>query len=469
MQPILFEDVPSAGTPTATAETSPTPSEAPAEDILSQIQKAGNAALESDNSSKPAPESGTPEAASSDQPQKPAGDESAPEARPAETKPAEPQKSPEEVAESIRQLIKRSNMPPELKDEIADLAYQAKSLREMGFTFDQARSLKQMGISPDSVVERVKLHSTIEDAKMDAELASDMRQFMNDYVTNPSVAAQRLYKTNAETFQPFAREIIRNAHAIDPDLYIEQQSSGFKTALSRLAEQAKATEDADTETAVQIILEKVYGPQAPAGTAPRPDDSPVAQELARLKAERAREQAQRNQELQTMRGQFREDLRNEAFKAIGMEIDNYVNAQAPAGSPSEVRDTMKSQVYQSVLQTLASNPNFMQDAQRLANGPMTAEAFRSAIQYVVERAKPHIPINFKPAVEKWGRFTLADQARKEATQQRAAAKPDVGRPAGPATTAAAPDVVSQVLQEGREKGWDPLQIIREHQRRSGVA
>ena len=319
-----------------------------------------------------------------------------------------------------------------------------------------------MKIAPEMVIERVKLHPTIEDAKHDAELARDMRSFANDYQTNPSLAARKLHETSPRAFEPFAQEIIRNANAIAPNLFIDQQSKGFKTALGRIAQEGTAGGDAELEAAAIKLLDYVYGPNrnADAPTKLNPQD-PIHAELDALKRRIASEDAQKAQGFRAAQEQFAVSLRDYGATAIRNEVKTWIEKARPTGMDADLVERASADTFERVTRDLVSNVNFLSDMERFSQGPPTQENLNAALSFAMERAKAYIPLHLKTALETWGKYSLAAQAQKTAVQQKAASKPDVGKAPGPASPSRELTALDETLAAMKSnKRLDPLEAMQ---------
>lgn len=425
--------------------------------LLDQIRAADKSATESVT-----PESSVgPSQQASEEPvsDQPPGEKAATEEPKPETA-AQPENQ-EAVAESIRSLIKKSNLPPERKEELAALAYRGLQLQKLGFDYDQAELLKRMAVTPEVMVERVKIHPTIEDARTDAAFAEDMRELINDLDTQPEVAARKLYLTSPEKFKSMAAEIADNLDQLVPDKASEIRSSGFRNAMVRIAQRAEQTSNADLQSAAALILDHVFGGEnAPAARDP---NNPVYQENERLKALFRQQQEQRTQNLEAARGQFGTALQNYGAQAIFSDIKAALVAQSPTGMDAELVDRTAGDAFNGVVADLFQNQNFIKDMERFAAGPPTQEQLNNAIEFARSRARALAPLHLRTALGRWGKYAVKAAQQKEVTQQRAAGKPDVGKAVGAPTPSAAVPAHERALAEAKSRGLTHLETIQLHQ------
>lgn len=388
----------------------------------------------------------------------------------AEGQESQEEKKPEltqgQIEESIRSLIKKSNLPPERKDELASLAYKGLQLTKLGFDYDQVKFLKEMAVTPEVILDRVRLHPTLEDAKRDAMYAEDMRELINDLTTQPEVAARKLHATSPETFRPLALDIFNNIDKIAPDVAQEAWSRKFSTVLSRVEKNAQASQNVDLQAAVAMLRDHIYGDTQT--SKPDPND-PVVQENTRLRAIFENQQRQQKQGMEQARSQFGNALQNYGAQAIFSDIKTALEAQKPTGMDADLAERTVGDVFNGVTQDLLSNTNFMKDMARFAQGNPTQEQLGAAIDFARARARVLMAPHLRSALGKWGKYALQRAQTTATTQAKAASRPDVGKATGPPTPAAGVPLHERVLAEGKAKNLTPLEMMRMHDslRRAG--
>ena len=449
--------------PTATPAPSVTVAEGTSTgDLLSQIQAADKSAQEPVASETPSEPEEKAEAAPAESVTEPETEEPAVEEPKEGEAGKEPQATQEQVAESIRSLIKKSNLPPEKKEELAGLAYEGLQLRKMGFDFQQAKFLKEMGVTPDVIVDRVKLHGTLDDAKTDAMYAQDMRELISDLTTNPAVAARKLHATSPEHFRGLAVEVADNLDSIIPEKAVQIRSDGARNMLLRIQQDAQREGNTDMETAATLIYERVFGTQP--GAPPRTPDmaDPTQRELAQLKQQLAQQERVRREAFTRDQQVFGQQLQSRGADAILADIRATVDAQKPAGLNDELTAQIAREAFDGVTQDLLANENFVKDVERFTAGQPTSQNFQQALEFVRHQARARTPIHLRAALTRWGKYAVQQSAQKQAIQQKAEARPDVGKAVGPATPSVGSPLHEQILAEGRSKNLSPLEMIQRH-------
>ena len=500
-----------ATTPTATSavaidSTPATPAPPPVvtrsepspEAYLAKIQEASNKYLAGETSSVPAPSE--PGASSTE----PVGAEPSPESAAAEAtayKPEEGQKAePEKAAEtttpeatetpeaqadkpveakdgeSIRQIIKRSNLPTDLKETITNLAFKADAFDKIGFTVEQARQLKDLGITPEIIAERIGIHQSVEDERRDAELAISMRQLGTDLTQDPAAFVDGILATAPEVAQNLIAAAYERAAYVMPERIVDEKVNGVWEALNGAYSDMANSDDEALLEALRTVASAFFPDGAPVvddqpgyvaedGLANSAD--PIHREYAKLKADQERFAAEQRQSFAGAMFNHGRQAVWEATKAAWEEVK-------PQSMPKEVSDVVAKQIFDQVGAALLSNEGIKRDMEGFLSGNLDQAQFNRAVSWLLERAKPTILINRKPALDYWSKvFAGSAPAPQQAPAQKPAikgsaplTKPDIGR----ASSAPAPtnvvDVKAQVFKEAKANHWDNLRIIQEVQART---
>lgn len=361
---------------------------------------------------------------------------------------AEKEAAKKQTSESIRALIKASNLPAEHKDEIVNLAYQGKAAQESGMTLDAVRAFKENGITPASVLERIKLHPTFDDAKKDAWYAGEMRRIATDYNKDPKKFLLGL-KQSAGSTQVFPNLVAAIAEFLPteaPRVVTSIKTDGIKTALLNLGREALAQANEDRQTAVKMVQE-AFGFSSEL-TAQTPTKDPRLAELEKKNAEfESRQKAQDEQS----RNQFLQSVVTEARNTVYKEIERRWAEAAPAGLDVDETKRAIDDIYKGVETDLAGVSNFVYDLESRRNGPLTEQAYRDSVKYAFDRASPFIPTHQKSALDFWSKRALATAQIRETTNQKAAKQVDaaeVGGAAPATTTPSARDNLKAIRAKG---------------------
>ena len=438
---------PSAGAASTAVESGPSPSsDLSAGDYFSAIQS--NAASSDVVETPTADDSleGTP------------AEEPAAEAAKPESAPAIPPETAEAAKESIRQILKRANIDPALKEKLVESHFRDKLFAEKGYTADIIRHLDSAGVTPDGIVERLSVHPTVADARRDSNLASDMRNLAEDFHNNPESMIEKLRTSSPEAFAKLASTFATNMNRYSPEAetsFVSQKAWGLLEATEA---HAKTSGNADLLAAVEILKGDWFPNAGESGkpSAGIPSGQFNPQDPIHQKYQQLQEQ-QRQFETQQATA-FETGLREQGYKALLDEVSSRVKASTPSSMPDEYRERMSKDIVEGAVREIFANQNLVADLRAFLAGPKTKDQMGKAIAYLSERAKPFIANHHKRASEFWGKPFAAASAAKQAVQKQAAARPDVGR----VGTAPASAPTQNILQEAKSHGWSIEETLRQN-------
>ena len=367
-----------------------------------------------------------------------------------ETKPDS--KDAKKTSESIRAIVKASNIPAEHKEEVTALAYQGKAAQEAGLTQDVIRTFKDMGISVPSVMERVRLHPAIDDAKRDALLAGEHRTLIGDVIGNPQKFVQNIRATIVASRRPevlsalvtaFAENIEKEARP----LWIAKLDREVRHILNKLVEEAVAQKDETKQISVENVQMMLgYGPGA---VAPAPSVDPTVQAIKNENDELKRARAQQDA---AQRDAFIANVGNDAKTLILKEIVDRFVGMRPTGMDDEESKRCVEEAFTNVGKELLSNQNFVRDFESFRGGDTSQAGRDAAVRFALERAKSFIPIHLNASIAFYGKRALSLASADEDKGKKAAAHVDAAKVGGTAPAPATqPDVMSR-LKANREKG-----------------
>ncbi len=362
-------------------------------------------------------------------------------------------KDAKKTSESIRALVKASNIPAEFKEEVTALAYQGKAAQEAGLSQDVIKTFKDMGVSIQSVVERIRLHPAIDDAKRDALLAGEHRTLISDIINNPKKFVQNIRATIDSANRPEVKAALVGAFAENIEkearqLWISKLDREFRAVLHNLAQEAAAEKDETKQISVENVQTMLgYGPSASAAAAPVADPNLLALKNENDELKRAKAQQDAAQ-----RDAFIANVGNEAKAAILKDIVDRFVATRPTGMDDDESKRCVEEAFTNVGKELLANANFVRDFDSFRNGDTSQRGKELAVRFALERAKSFIPIHLNAAIAFYGKRALSTAEADDVKQKKAAAQPDAAKVGGVAPSPTpAPNVMDR-LKANRQKG-----------------
>lgn len=357
------------------------------------------------------------------------------------------------TSESIRALVKASNIPNELKEEVTALAYQGKAAQEAGLGADSIKLFKELGVSLPSVVERIQLHPTIDDARRDSILGGEMRGLINDFIHNPAVMVQKLRTTAQSSGRPdswsaFVAAASENIEREARPVWVAKLDGEVRHILNKLAEEAASHKNEEMQVSVANVQSALgYDPGAPLASAKAGDP-----ELLALKNENDELKKRQRQFDEGARKLFIDDATAASQTAILKEVADRFVGMRPTGMDDEESKRCVEETFAKVAQELLANQNFVNDFESFRHGDISARGKEYAVRFAVERAKSFIPYHLNAAIAFYGKRALATASVNEGKQTKAASGNDAAKVGGSTPAAPkAPDAVS-TLRVNRQKG-----------------
>jgi hypothetical protein len=335
------------------------------------------------------------------------------------------------AAPSIRQLVKASNIPADMKDKITELAYLGRAISDSGMTADGIKLLKDQGMTPEVIAERLKMHPTVEDAKRDMWFAQEMRRIGFEYNTDPQkfLLGLKLAADGSGNPQIYANLIERAAVQLKDvahGTWVSTMTDALKTALYNLGNEAASGSDEDLKTAVSMVQQK-FGFISDGTVTPRPAADPRLAELEKQNAEMIARQRAAGE---ASKGAFLESIITESRNAVYREIHARWLASAPAGLDEVETKRAIDDIFYAVENDLKGVQNFVYDLATRRNGPQTQQAYRDAVKYAFDRALPFIPQHQKSALDFWTKRVLPSVQARDATEKKAAGQVDAAELGG---------------------------------------
>lgn len=386
----------------------------------------------------------------------------------AQTQTEEPAKAPvipyDQLPENMRGELRRANLAPNVKEALAQAWYERKAFHDTGFTVEHARQLKTFGFTPEAAVDRVKLHPTVQDAQMDAQLADVARGLINDYQNNPQAMIDGLRTHVPQAFLPFARTFAKQLRQAAPEVFSDVASDVMWTAIS-IMERELPEDSLDEREHVAYVKAKLFpnqhGGQSGQASPFNPND-PIHKKYAEIV------QAQQQQRT-FMSQQFESALVQYGEEQIRNEVTERFRAAAPAGLDEGFVSRAVDDIMASVKNDVMNNKNVRDQVVRFLSGNLSQEDLNAAVAFVTDRARPLIAVHLKPQVDFWSKAARPAPANTPALAPKPAAKPAAASPSasaqpipGRAPAPTSPTTPpADFIKAGRARGWDEFKIMGE--------
>jgi hypothetical protein len=400
----------SAAPAAETKESAPRTSRESSRDLL---RRQAREALE-----KASPESAT-EGESSESEEEVTESASAPKDTEAEGKKVEAKPKAEPESEDRLKIRETLKAIPDKKtrEQIADLAFMGKELRDAGIKPADARAYRD-------------LYPTLDSAKQAHAVSTEAYDLAGAFHSNsPEGHAhflQALQAANPNAYTNFITKVARDLPTVNPQAYREV---GQRTARNVIANMRRAAESFaqrgdevrahDLATAAQLQEEFLFPNGLQQQNVQRPANDPVLQENARLKAEFERAQQERIQGArQYAFGQYQHALTAEAAKVVNeIDADNVYGEKA--------RQRMVNEVVQNVRNIIGNNNHVRVSVDTLL---MRGDG-NGAARHLISQATGLIPEQVANVVKDYADLYERKQAVREEKRAVVTAKKDVGAPA----------------------------------------
>ena len=367
----------------------------------------------------------------------------------------------DKLPDNRRGELKRANLAPEVKEALAQAWYQQKALHDTGFSIDHARQLKAVGFTPEAAIDRIKVHPTVDDARMDAQLANVARQIVSDYQSNPMSMLNGLRENAPEAFPTFAKAFVSEMRSLAPEVYGETVSDAFWTALQIMDNETSA-DDLDMKEAVARVRTKLF----PNASQPRASNALNPNDPIHKKYQEMVQQQQAARQMQA--SQFQNALVEFSRDAVKTEVAQRLTEAAPGLDPDFVNRAVVD-VMSAVERDVMGNRNVVDGVSRLMSSGLTQDDLNKAVGYVLDRARPLMAVHMKSALDFWSKAARPQTQPAPAVSPKPAVKPVA--PNAPPTTQRVPGTTPQqtspvtppdsFIKEGRAKGWDNLRIMQQ--------
>ena len=392
-----------------------------------------------------------------------------PSETPTETQPAET-KAPvipyEQLPDNMRAELRKSNLAPEIKEALAQSWYERKAYHDVGFTVDQARQLKAVGFTPEAANDRLRMHPTVEDAQVDANLANIARTLINDFQTNPSAMIDGLKSNAPEAFPGFVESVASQLKTVAPKVYGGLVSQAMQNALDIL-DSEYPSEDFETKEKIAFVRNKFF-PQVEGE--PRRDPgafNPNDPIHVKYQQQQQAQQAQYVAQAQ----EFERAVTTYGQQTVAEEVQRRVASAMPPGTDPEIVNRAAGEIIQRVSRDFFGNRGMMDNISRMMrNADLSQEALDNIVNQIYNRAIPLVAVHSKPVLEFWSKTARAPEPPKQPAVKAPSVSSNSSRtvanaPSAARIAAASPQPAmsttppKEFIASGRKQGWDTGKII----------
>lgn len=350
---------------------------------------------------------------------------------PAEVKPKEGEKAPEELEEKEPDLEERPALPDDAFHKLREDGT-FKAHPELRGIIGRHEAYSELG----TVAEFRQLRETFptqEDVEKVTGAADELRVASETFREDPAAFTETLREIDAEAFKKFTLEFPKAVAQLDPSTYSVMRAGVFEDALGLLRDSAEADQNQELLDQLEAVAVVALGRglSARSRMAARPD--PRDAELTRLrKATEDRERTDRQQEFQ----QFHSAVETAYMDQCLAEIEALVVKALPGVVADDKQDIVR-EVWDKLQETLTAQPQTKAYAQKMyqdaaEKSRVGATEQKALVDFLVKRAKLAIPgPGTRAVLAKWTRrLVSANQEELEKRRKVAAQGKDAGGPAG---------------------------------------
>ena len=374
METTTIASAPSVGAesvPAAPAE-SYTPSSAPSADAYVQMAQQYNQAQAAQpnvpDTDAAVPDAGVVPADASQQAQ----------ANPDETQPAAV--TPEAEEQALREAFEAA-LPDDVKAVFKDKPwlrtayYQARGMREVGWTLNGLRIAARAGLTEQSFGELNAMFPTLEDARRTSSLAASHQALQADFSNNPAAFVKGMFDADPVAARAVARTITGMLPQVDSESYVSTVAAGVNTLFNSIGAKIagilktdpESVAGQDLQTALRMIKNEVFPGSNEDGQAQQQHrvDPAIERELTEL---RGREQAYKQQASQ----QYQAEIYNRSVAGLEQYVDGLFKEANPSGFSEKGAQRIKQEAMQAIGQDFLSNPVVRADLDRMIkqNAPL---------------------------------------------------------------------------------------------------
>jgi len=359
------------------------------------------------------------------------------EAAQAEAKQDEAQAAVDPEAEERElQAALEAALPEDVKTVMRDKPwlrtayYQAKGMRQLGFTLEGLRTAARSGLTEQTLGEITTLFPAgVEDARRSAQLANSMQRLQHDFTNDPQAFIRNLAEADPEAAQRIVRQVAQALPQVDRESYVQTVSAGMWTALERVEQGATQSGNERIQLAAQILREELFpGSAQEQQQGQQPQLPPDVQK--RLTELEGREQSFRQQQVQS----YQNEIRDSAIRGTQQEVDRLFAEANPSGLSEAGVGRAKSEALQAIANDFLGNPVIMADFNRMVQNGVPQDQI---LNWVGARITKLAPRRVAEVFRFYTKEFFARPGQTTPTQRPAAVAPprDIGSVGGTARPA----------------------------------